>query len=479
MFEQMRRAAVLLAVGAAFSSGAWGQDPTLSQGMTNPKTFAAEFFGAPDGRLVGERSDGNDPTTLAVRVGDASISGGNEANLTFSLAGATFAGRVSLSQFESTDDAVSFSLVGGGQEGDSEVTVRVDVAAGGFPATHVIGFTLPDLQVTPVVLDPAAMTRGVTGDASIEVTKSTGRSFPDTIGTIAEPSKDSDPVVLYSIVPALNIAWGGGIGTGSVDLMNRKVLTGGSEEMPAGLPLGVLTAAIVNAAKGLDETDTTADDDVGFAEFAGKLVVTATGNFQTDDKVMLGDDMELTRSEDGGSFSGEIAIADAASDVLVIYHPGGVDDLLPATFNATAAVQYDDDGNASGAVEGQSTARIEYAGISLAAYAHGIVKAGGAATTYLRVACAGATDCSVFASCRDQSGGSHFGELGVVAAGGLEVYDSNEIGEALDGGWETGRGRCDLLSDGVLEVQNMLNQGSANVNNSLVTNGAGILEKDQ
>ena len=85
----------------------------------------------------------------------------------------------------------------------------------------------------------------------------------------------------------------------------------------------------------------------------------------------------------------------------------------------------------------------------------------------------------MFASCRDQSGASHFGELGVVAAGGLEVYDSGEIGEALNGGWETGRGRCDLLSDGVLEVQNMLNQGSANVNNSLVTNGAGILTRTQ
>ena len=479
MFEQMKRAAVLLAVGAAFSSGAWGQH--LLQSVENEKTIAAEFFGAPGGREVVERSTDNDPTVVEITVGPApapAISGGNEANLTFSLAGATFAGRVSLAQFSSDGD-VSLSLAEGGQEGDSEVTVRVSVTAGqSFDNGEKITFTLPALQVTPVVLDPTAMTRGATVDASIEITTSTGESFPDMVGFDANEVADADPVTIYDIVPALNIAWGGDMAEGEVDLMDRKVLTGGSEEMPANLPLGTLTAAIANMAKGLDETSTTADDDVGLDDFAGKLVVTATGNFQTDDKVMLGE-AELTRSEDGGSYSGEIAIADAESGVAVTYHPGGVDDLLPATFNATAAVRYDDELNASGPVEGQGTGKIEYAGISIAAYAHGIVKAGGAATTYLRVACASAMDCSVFASCRDQSGGSHFGELGVVASGGLEVYNSNEIGEALDGGWETGRGRCDLLSDGVLEVQNMLSQGSANVNNSLVTNGAGILTKTQ
>ena len=499
MFERMKRVAVLLAVGAAFSSGVWGQ--ALEHHVDHSKALAAEFFGAPDGRLVKARSENNRPTKVVISLYWSPISGGNEANLTYSLAGATFAGRVSLSQFEAEDEDVSLSLVEGGQEGDSEVTVSVSVASDGFwvQSGGDIIFTFPDLQVTPVVLDPETVTlglnaldpevvtRGAAVDVSIEVTTSTGTSFPDVIGFApgGDETGDQGPEVIYDIVPALNIAWGEDIGTGEVDLMNRKVLTGANEMMPTGsLNLGTLTAAEISEnyaqaarPRGLMD-DGGPDDPVGLDDFAGKLVVTATGNFQTDDKVMLGE-AELTRSEDGGSYSGEIAIADAESGVAVTYHPGGVDDLLPATFNATARVQYDDPLNASGAVEGQGTATIEYAGISLAAYAHGIVKAGGAATTYLRVACAGATDCSLFASCRDQSGGSHFGELGVVAAGGLEVYDSGEIGEALDGGWGTGRGRCDLLSDGVLEVQNMLNQGSANVNNSLVTNGAGILRKEQ
>ena len=490
MLEQMKRAAVLLAVGAAFSSGAWGQDPdpTLELEVVNLKPLAAEFFGAPDGRLVGERSEDGDPTAAMITVGGANISGGNEANLTFSLAGATFAGRVPLSQFGSDSTNVSLSLAEGGQESDSEVTVRVAVAGDGLAVGKTITFTLPDLQVTPVVTDPdpAYMTRGATVDASIEVTTSTGRSFPDVIVSAVDTTMDSEPWGIYYLTRALAITLADNEATGEVDLMNRKVLTGANDMMPTGsLNLGTLTAAensenFAQSAKPRGLTnDEGPDDPLGLDDFAGKLVVTATGNFQTDDKVML-DEAEFTRSEDGGSYSGEIAIADAESGVEITYHPGGVDDLFPGTFNTTVAVQYDDPLNASGPVEGQGgTATIEYEGISLAAYAHGIVKAGGAARTYLRVACASATDCSVFASCRDQSGGSHFGELGVVAAGGLEVYDSNEIGEALDGGWETGRGRCDLLSDGVLEVQNMLNQGSANVNNSLVTNGAGVLNKTQ
>ena len=489
MSEQMKRAAVLLAVfGGAFSSVAWGQ--TLALSALNLKEIAAEFFGTPEGRLVGERSENNSPIMAVITVGGDDITAGNEANLTFSLAGATFAGRVSLSQFEASDsDVVSFSLVEGGQEGDSEVTVRVVVAGDDLADGETITFTLPDLQATPVVIGgPPSFSAPLLGgnvDASIEVTTSTGNSFPDVIGGLVDADVDSTPWTIYYLARALAITWADNEATGEVDLMNRKVLTGANEMMPTGsLILGTLTAAENSMGpfgpampKGLTDEGGT-DDPVGLDDFAGKLVVTATGNFQTDDKVMV-DDAELARSEDGGSFSGEIAIADAEMGVAVTYHPGGVDDLLPATFNTTAAVQYDDPLNASGAVEGQGTATISYAGLDVAAYAHGIVRAGGVARTYLRVACAGATDCSVFASCRDQSGASHFGELGVVAAGGLEVYDSNEIGEALEGGWETGRGRCDLLSDGVLEVQNMLNQGSANVNNSLVTNGAGVLTKTQ
>ena len=417
--------------------------------------------------------------------GDDPVSAGNEADLTFSLAGATFASRVSLSQFESTDADVSLSLATGGQKGDSSVTVHVGLAGDGMNDAAKIIFTLPDLHVTPVVIDDSG-TEGATVDASIEITTSAGRiTFPDEIIEVGTPMEservDAAPEPIYELADALEITLGGGL-DGQVDLMDRKVLTRANEMMPTGsLILGALRAQITgNDARILGEDNTAvALDGLGDAGLQGMLVVTAAGNFQTDDKVMLGD-AELTRSEDGGSYSGEIAIADAEPGVDITYVPGGVDDLLPATFNATVAVQYDEELNASGPVEGQqATATISYEGISLAAYAHGIVKAGGAARTYLRVACAGAADCSVFASCRDQSGESHFGELGVVAAGGLEVYDSNEIGEALDGGWEAGRGRCDLLSDGVLEVQNMLNQGSANVNNSLVTNGAGVVTKTQ
>lgn len=42
-----------------------------------------------------------------------------------------------------------------------------------------------------------------------------------------------------------------------------------------------------------------------------------------------------------------------------------------------------------------------------------------------------------------------------------------------------GHGSCDLLSNGVLKVRNMLNQGSANINNSVVTDDAGIVARSK
>ncbi len=252
--------------------------------------------------------------------------------------------------------------------------------------------------------------------------------------------------------------------------------------MPTGsLHLGTLRVGDTgDGARILGENNTpvrVTADGLRDAGLQGMLVVTASGDFGTDDKVMLGE-AELTRSEDGGSYSGGIAIADAAAANLAMfgvdltYHPGGVDDLLPGEINTTVALQFDNPLNQSGLIENEvTTATINYEGFAVEAYAQGMVKAGGAAATHLRVACASTTDCSVFADCRDQFGERLFGELGVVAAGGLEVYDSDEIGEALGGGWDAGRGRCDLLSNGALEVQSMLKQGSTTSNNSVVISG--------
>ena len=483
MFEKVKRAAVLLAVGAAFCPGAWGQ-VTAAQKVLDKKTIAAEYFGAAEGRMVAARSATNLPTRVAILFRNATIQGGNEADLTFSLTGATFAGRVSLSQFNVPGD-VSVKLVEGGQGGDSSVTVRIRVSPSQFVSLNrEVYFVVPDLQVTPVILNPpdapGDQKRGAAVDVSIEVVTRASGPFPDVIGSELNTDEDAEPVTIYELASVVDVAVSGEA-TEEVALTDRKVLVGGTDDEPAVLEIGAVRTTIsATNVKPLMEAATTFGPDVTVANFPGDLVVTATGNFQTDDKVMLGEDMELTRNEDGG-YSGSIAIEDAAaaSDVKITYLPGGVDYLLPSTFTTTVAVQYDDELNASGPVDGQGTGTIEYQGLSLAAYAHGIIKPGGVATTYLRVVCASTTDCSVFASCKDQLGGSYFGELGVVAAGNLVVYNHNEIGEALNGGWDAGRGRCDLLSNGVLEVQNMLSQGKATSNNSAVTNAAGILTRTQ
>ena len=482
MFEQMKRAAALLAVGAAFSCGAWGQ--TLEQSVEMERTIAAEFFGVPAGRTVAERKS-NPPTKVVISVSGADISAGNEADLTFSFTGATFVDRVSLSRFAGSDGSnVSLSPVEGGQAGDSWVTVRAAVAGGALAVGETIAFTVPDLQVAPVAIDDSG-TQGAAVDVSIEVVRRTSSPFPDVVGDSANPGEDAGPVRVYRLRSAVSVPLRDtsmAARTGLVELMDRKVLTNRADkDNPTGiLTIGLIGLAILNngVVRALREDDSGADDLVDKGDFPGKVVVTVTGNLQTDDRVILtltevqrGE--AFTRNEDG-SYSGEITLddlesSDAGGSHHIDYFPGGVDDLLPGTFHVTAAVRYDDELNASGPVEGRSSsATVDYIGVNVAAYAHGIVKAGGVARTYLRVACVDTKACTLFARCSDQAGDSYVGSLGEVAAGSLEVYDSDEIGEALGGGWDTGRGRCDLLSDGVLEVQNMLNQGRATVNNSVV-----------
>ena len=65
MLEQMKRAAALLAVGTAFSSGAYGQEPQVPPDLDlrhpGPATrIATEYFSAPDGRLVEARKNDAD-----------------------------------------------------------------------------------------------------------------------------------------------------------------------------------------------------------------------------------------------------------------------------------------------------------------------------------------------------------------------------------------------------------------------------------
>lgn len=209
----------------------------------------------------------------------------------------------------------------------------------------------------------------------------------------------------------------------------------------------------------------------------GDAVVTVAGPFQSGDKVYLG---AKAMSIDGGVAMGSVDIETLlqSTGMSVIYVPGGVDDLKPSTFVGTAKLDFDDDENSASAnagpllTRGTSSGTLGYKGFTDQGYAYGIVKGGGTDQSFVRVTCEAPAPCVIFADCTDQAGMSYFGGPVSVGAGETGVVSSDDIAAALGGGWDSGRGRCDMVSNGGLSIQHMVRAGHVLVNNSVVVNKA-------
>ena len=210
----------------------------------------------------------------------------------------------------------------------------------------------------------------------------------------------------------------------------------------------------------------------------GDAVITVSGDFQTGDKVYLG---TKTMSIDSGVAMGTVDIEtllQSGDGMNVVYVPGGVDDLTPNTFVGAAKLDFDDDENSASAnagpiaTRGTSSGTLGYKDFSDQGYAYGIVKGGGMDQSFVRVTCEASYPCAIFADCTDQAGEDYFGGPVTVGAGETGVVNSDMIAAALDGGWDVGRGRCNLVSNGSLSVQHMVRSHDILVNNSVVVNKA-------
>ena len=215
------------------------------------------------------------------------------------------------------------------------------------------------------------------------------------------------------------------------------------------------------------------DDDRLDGQFAGHVDVVVKGTFGTGDKVVYGTPAKAAEISDGmASVRLPIGLMDAPTKF--IYVPGGLDELRRGTIAAMAVLSFRAGGNASedpAQAAAVSTGTISYAGVDVDAYAYGVFKRGGPDVSYLRVHCATSPltgGCTVFLDCKDMAGKSYFGEAGVIEADATAVWSSTDVAAVLDGGWSSGKGACDLLSNGTLEVQHMIRSGGALVNNSVV-----------
>ena len=290
--------------------------------------------------------------------------------------------------------------------------------------------------------------------------------------------------IIFQAVPALTTGLGGPVaGEALVALAERtKIASGGVADPSAANPrnatMGVLVGRLsIRASTGAGSTIRKLDGS-GFVspsegvispDLGGQVMLSVSGPFQEGDKVVFGSGSSARqiRSADG--------VASTAVDLepgmtSIVYVPGGAAILKPSTFVAMAKYAFNNLNNNNALPIRPSTGTIGYAGIEVEGYAYGVVRGGGVESSIVRVTCEAPSGmCQVFGDCTDQDGMSYFGGPVPVPAGATAVWNSDAIaGVLLDGGWDSGRGRCDIFSTAPLAVQHMVRTGHGLINNSVV-----------
>ena len=526
MIRHAGRAAALFAVGALFASGAWAQAPTMAQSVEDRYIIAQELLGSADGTLVklGSAGGGNGaadrPQVRLTVPRDTSVEAGNTAEITYTLTGASFAQGVGGRTLDLRGDrgvvaGLAAEVIGGGNPGDTSVTFEVEATASIAAGNHVT-FSVPDLNVTPSTIgstntEPPLPVVGVgivatvvEKRAVVGASDGSGPFLPASGGNDVPAQGESAAVnnvpnrQVVALAPVVGISFNDEDRAATVALGDRTAFaTSNATYRPAdateatnALKVGTLTVSVTGTSGGstIYTTDpakpaVSSGDNASLDDsLTGDVSVIVEGNFQTGDQVIYGSPAQEAEI-DGGMAAVEVPISASGSSTAFIYVPGGVDDLRPGTITAIAVLDFNAQNNNPGR-PASSAATISYAGVDVGAYAYGVVRGGGQGdTSYLRVRCesgpAGApatAGCQVFLDCHGQDGAAYFGEAGNVPTKGTVAWSSDDVAGVLGGGWSRGRGTCDVLSNGTVEVQHMVRSGTTLMNNSAVVGRDDLLE---
>ncbi|MCY4343660.1 MAG: hypothetical protein OXE83_08840 [Gammaproteobacteria bacterium] len=517
MIRQTMRCLVLAAAGLAVAGGAWGQ--ILRQSSSAPVMVALEYFGASAGREI-EASGFSPRPYVALTPGDTAVGLGNVAEITFTLTGATFSQTVSPANLDrrtactaaTTEQGLLATVARGGARGDSSVTFRAEISGTGAAAlssSSALCFWVPNVQATlanlsPPGTPPATQVMGVGVTATISQSGAASNPFPSRISGPAAGDVDADmsnditgaeigsspnsAARVFTGARALNTRLLGG-GMAQVALTDRtKIASGGLPDPSAsnprtaatGLLVGRLSIAAASNASSIWQLDgggavIDGDGDLD-GSLGGQITVSVGGPFQEGDKVVFdlpGSTAARSVPASGGMASTSLELDPGVTPI--VYVPGG-GTLTPSTFVAMAKYAFNSLDNDSALRIAPTSGTITYRGINVEGYAYGVVRGGGVESSIARVTCEAVSGaCQVFADCTDQAGESYFGGPVPVPAGATAVWTSDALAGVLEGGWDAGRGRCEIWSTHSLAVQHMVRSGHALINNSTVV-GRGLDE---
>ena len=518
MIRQTVRPLALAAAGLLASGVAWAQDATdrLVQVSSPTQMIASEYFGG-EARVVSVSKmdlDTTDSTNGVQRpfVGLALAAAHSEGNVTeikFTLSGATFDQAATTTNLDLRDagtgacrgdanDDLKVSVVEGGARGDDFVTFRAE-AIGDLVATQFICFWVPDLSVTL-----ASAGAGASRVSFVEVTSSTkpttsvgSNPFPNGPArgamamTVASQTTYPIPNGSKRILQAAN-ALDGGLGTGGTGQVNvadrTKIATGGKPDPSAtgsgakttGLVLGRLAVSLAAGPIWKLDGGGALSATVLDPSLSGQVKLSVGGRFQSGDMVVYGSGATALKATISGNMAELTVPLEVGSPKDIVYVPGGVDALQPTRFTTGAAYLFNDRRNKNAMITPVARARIAYDGINVEGYAYGVVRGNGMESSYGRVTCetSATGTCVIFFDCTDQDGMGYFGAAPSIPLDETTVWSSDDIAGVLGGGWDSGRGRCEIQSNGELSVQHMVRSGHALINNSTVV-GRGLDEREE
>ena len=501
------------------------------------RTYATELFGeGSDTVVINNPGEGGAPElslTLWIDVASAAaIDSGDTAEVTMSLANATFASSVRSSHLnvripERCDDTVCSRLVPiniRGREGSRGAsTVTFEIVSTGTLGTAT--GTIVDFVWDLPPLMGLSGTKNVTASVTVDAGGGSGFKSSDaedvTVGDDTHKSSSGvmrraaaavggvrASVPLINFKQALNFAAGGG-GTANIDLNGDR-----TQFRPW---LGRTHVLLADVTVGADDAEVLQIDGETFSianrqDGDGDLVISVTGEFhQSGDEVWL--DIDRDHRPDGGEMlsasggvmsgrfklnevAGNAGASDSNADEQqrlreegsatrnLLYRPNGTDVLRPATYTSTFIVDYvkgsnvDRDGAESKSVDlvtSYTTRRADGASHTVSErMAAAVPPVGSAERGNVRVKCETAVPCTLYLECDDGGGETWFVQLDDVVPGRSTLRLSSEdiarhIGVGADG-WSD-RLSCGVFSTQDISVQVLTRSGGILVNNTYVDQG--------
>ena len=550
MAKLMIKAIGGFALAIAYASGAWAActaatdpgDGQVEVCVVVDVSYAGELFGAGSDDVVlsyaEEEAQDRDTTAgtpcvldgttngpkVVIELPDGTAAFSGDAEIRYTLHGATFGQRVSNTDLQAMHNAGSISarVIEGGAPGDSSVIFEVEATDFAYSATWdpdgtaggacdaadherveddlkaLLAFAVPPLTEASAALRgrPSPAAPGVLVSVEVDGTSVSGfPRYPARQQVYARDAnmdgeKDADNGVRLLLgksgMNAVSVTAGNGA-TGTISPESRETLLI-STAVPFPLNPQQLTVASVSVGVNgtLHESDGSpfsVEDNTGRrndGDGAGSLLVHTTGDFRDGDMLFwdangngrydAGMEIDTMMDMSNGSAMADFSLDDESlSGGAIIYVPNGKDPLRSGRIATTVSVDYTLSTNAT-PQPAVASANLNYAGAEDALLAYAIAPPSNPDDSNIRVRCDKSTPCQVYFACDGADGSGYFGKMdGMIGGRMVDTINADELADVIgaDDMDFMGRMSCEVIGTGI-SVQVLTRSGDALVNNTYV-----------